>query len=108
MHIYLYMKGIYWDDFQVSVQLILTMAHCEEQIQESNSCSVPQGWVSQMVLCICWNPEEVGSSASERVDVLVKQGQVGKEQNLPSSMSFYRLPAEGVAQIKGLSSFFKV
>ena len=37
-------------------------------------------------------------------DLLERQEQVSKEQTLLSSMSLYRLPAEGMAQIKdGLS-----
>jgi hypothetical protein len=32
--------------------------------------------------------------------MLARQGQAGKEQNPLSSMSLYRLPAEGLAQIK--------
>lgn len=35
-----------------------------ESLQESSSLSVPHGWVSQLVSCICWDPEEVESSAS--------------------------------------------
>ena len=42
------------------------------------------------------------------MDVLVKQGHTVKEQNVPSSMSLYMLPAEGVAQIKGVSSCLKI
>ena len=41
------------------------------------------------------------------MDVLARQGQAGKEQKLPSSMSLYRLPAEGVAQIKDGFSHLK-
>lgn len=42
------------------------------------------------------------------MDVLASQGQAGKEQNLPSPMSLYRLPEEGMAQIRGLPSDFKI
>ena len=40
-----------------------------------------------------------GSNASEETCLLVRTGQAGKAQKLPSSMTMYRLPAEGVAQI---------
>jgi hypothetical protein len=33
--------------------------------------------------------------------------QAGKESELPSSMLPYRLPAEDVAQIRSVSSYFK-
>jgi hypothetical protein len=36
-----------------------------------------------------WNPEEVGSNASEGMDLVLRQEQAGKEQKLPSSMSLY-------------------
>ena len=32
----------------------------------------------------------------------------GKEQKLSSSMSLYRLPLEGMDQVKGVSSFLKI
>jgi hypothetical protein len=36
------------------------------------------------------------------MDLLAKQRFVAKEQMLPSSMSWYRILSEGVAQIKGV------
>ena len=78
------------------------MACGEQKVQEPSSCSVPQGWVSQLVLHLCWNPIEEGSSAREGMDVLA-----GKEQKLPASELLYRLPAERV-NIKGISSQFKM
>ena len=51
--------------------------------RESSSCSVPQGWVSQLLFCISWNPEEIGSNASEGMDVLAKWGQGGVEWRNP-------------------------
>ena len=38
---------------------------------------------------------------NEGMDLLVRKEQAGKEKKLPSSMSLYRLLAEGVAQIRG-------
>ena len=38
------------------------MTICEWETQESRGCSVPRGWVFQLVFCISWNPEEVGSN----------------------------------------------
>jgi hypothetical protein len=37
---------------------------------------------------MCWNPEEVGYNASERVFIPARQEQAGNEKVLPSSMSF--------------------
>ena len=65
----------------------------------------PQGWVSQLVFCVCWTPKEGGSNATEGTDVLARWGQAGKELKLPSSLSLYRLPAEGLTQTKGVSFF---
>lgn len=59
--------------------------------------------MSQLVFSIHWNPDEVGSKASEGMDLLTRGGQASEEQNLPSSKPLYRLPAEGVAQIGGMS-----
>ena len=46
-------------------------------------------------------------SSRQNVDEFASEGK-GKEQNLPSSMSLYRLPAEGVAQIKDVSSWLRI
>jgi hypothetical protein len=48
------------------------MASCEQKVHESSSSPVSQEWVSQLVFCICWNPEEVGSNAHEGMDDLEK------------------------------------
>lgn len=58
--------------------------------------------VSRLVFTMCWDPEDIGSNASEEMDVLPTWGQVVKEQKLPSFMSLGRFPAD-VAQIKGVS-----
>lgn len=61
--------------------------------------------MSPLVFRICWNTEEVYSSASEGLgDVLARQGQTGKDQNPPPSVSLCKLPAEGMVQVKGVSS----
>ena len=62
--------------------------------------------MSLLVFSICWNPEEVGFNASEGMDVLARQEQVDKEQKLPSSTSLYRCPAEVMAQIKRIESYY--
>ncbi|CAO2643094.1 hypothetical protein LEMLEM_LOCUS26503 [Lemmus lemmus] len=63
----------------------------------------------QLVFSICWNPKEVGYNSGEGMDVLAKRGQaVKEEENLPSPMSLYRLPAEVVVQVRGVSSHLKV
>ena len=56
---------------------------------------------------VCWSLEEVGSNAMEG-DVLTIWEEAVKEQTLPSSMLLYRLPAEGMSHIKGMSSCFKI
>lgn len=63
--------------------------------------------MSQLVFSRHWNPKEVVSNASEGIDLLQRQEQAGKEQNLPSSMSIYSLLEEGMAQIRGVSSHLK-
>jgi hypothetical protein len=44
--------------------------------------------MSQMVFGICWNPEEVGYNASERMDLLLRWEQTGKEPKLPFPCPF--------------------
>lgn len=61
-----------------------------------------------MVFCKFWNPEETDSNASEGIDVLARQRQADKQQNLASYMSLYRILAKDMAQIKGVSSYGKV
>lgn len=56
--------------------------------------------MSQLVFSIFMSPGEVGSNASEGMDFLWRQEQPGKEQELPSSVSLNRLPAESMAQIR--------
>lgn len=58
-----------------------------------------QDWVFQKVFSILWNPEEVGSNISEGIDLLAIQEQATK---CKSSIYLYRLPTEGVTQIKGV------
>lgn len=58
--------------------------------------------MSRLMFSIFWNPEEIGSSASEGTDVLTRGGQAGKQQNLLSPISVHRLPGEGLAQTEGL------
>ena len=92
------------------------MAVYQWEIQEYGSCCSPRCWLSRLVISICSNPKEVGSNAREGMDLLARIEQAGKEQKLPSSMSLYRRPAEGMAwiispiqkiQIKIASSHFK-
>lgn len=82
------------------------MAGCEQKVQESLSCLVHEAGVPAG-LDRCWNSEEVGRNVSKRMGFLAVVRQVGKEQNLPSSLSLYRLPA-GVAQIKSMSACLKI
>lgn len=57
--------------------------------------------MSQLVFSIRWNPKEVCSNASERMDLPVRV-RVGRQSGsflFPSPL--FSLSAEGVAQIKG-------
>lgn len=61
----------YCNDLHATYSLtIQTQASHKWKVQESSSFSVQQGWGSQLVFCICWNTEEVGSDDSEEMDVL--------------------------------------
>lgn len=65
--------------------------------------------MSWLLFSTSLNPQEIGSNASEGIDLLVRQRgekKATKKQKLPSSMSLDRLPA-GVAQAKGVSSPLK-
>jgi hypothetical protein len=53
--------------------------------------------MSQLVFSIYLNTEEVGTYASERMNLLVRKEQAVKD--LPSPLSLYRLQEEGVANI---------
>ena len=60
------------------------------------------------VFSIPWNPNEVDSKASKRMDLLARQEQAGREQRLPPSMSFIQASlADGMAQIGDGSSQLK-
>lgn len=76
------------------------MTSCDLKVQESNTCSVHKAG-SHLVFSICWNLKEAGSTAGEGLDVLARQEQAG-------SVSLCRLPAEGVAPIKGVTSRLKI
>jgi hypothetical protein len=54
------------------------------------------------------HPKGVGSNASEGMDLIARQSKQAESKKFPSSMSLHRLPAEGVAQIKSLSSCLKI
>jgi hypothetical protein len=90
----------------------------EQKVPGSKSFSVHEAE------CIHENLKQVGSNASKGMDLLTRQEQAGKMQNLSSFMSLYRLPRESVAHIrsklrvcvvcsclkiwiKGLSSYLK-
>ena len=44
--------------------------------------------MSQLVFSMCCDPKELGSNASEEMDLAVRERAKSKEQMLPSSMSF--------------------
>lgn len=75
----------------------------------ASSCSVLQTRMSQRGFSMnMLESKEVGSSASRGMDVLASQWQTVKKQMLPSSVSLYRIPLEGMAYIKGMSSYLKI
>lgn len=51
--------------------------------------------MSQLLFSMCWDPKETGADARERTDLPVRASFL-----LPCPL--YRLPEEGVAQIKGI------
>jgi hypothetical protein len=42
----------------------------------------PQSWMSQKVFSRCWNPKQVGSSASEGMDLPARREKAGKEHSM--------------------------
>jgi hypothetical protein len=60
--------------------------------------------MSKLVFSILWNPKGAGFNPSDVMNVLVRKDQAGIEQNLPLSVFLYRLPAEGLAQVRGMLS----
>lgn len=83
------------------------MAGCEQKVLESISCLVHEAGIPAG-LGRCWHSEEVGLNVSKSMGFLAVLRQVGKEQNLPSSLSLYRLQAENVAQIQSMSACLKI
>lgn len=73
-----------------------TMAAYEEKVEESSSFSVYEARCLRWSSLFTKNPKKVDSNTSGEMDLLVRQGRTGKEQNL-SSISSYRFPAEGIA-----------
>lgn len=65
----------------------------------------PRDWMSQLLLSVHRNPTEVGSDASEGVDLLDRAEQ-GKQAKCPFSPVLY-LGCRQRAQIKGGSSHIK-
>jgi hypothetical protein len=62
----------------------------------------------QLVFNICWNAKDIGTNASEGMDMLARRGQAGKEEKLIAFKSLYRLPAEGMVQIESVSSKVRI
>ena len=61
--------------------------------------------MSRLVFCIRWDPEEAGSKANDEMDEWQREGkQTEKTQAFLLPLFIHRLPAEGVAKIKGLSA----
>lgn len=62
----------------------------------------------QLVFGICQNPREVGSNASEEwMDLPVRARASRQRESFHLPLPLYRLPIEGVDQIKGGSSYLR-
>ncbi|XP_055455212.1 uncharacterized protein LOC129670686 [Psammomys obesus] len=48
-----------------------TVASCEQKVQEFSCCSIPQGWLSQLVFCICWIPKKLPAEGVAQVKELL-------------------------------------
>lgn len=85
-------KGIYWNDLQEAVQ----------QIQHWLAVNVKFKNLARCLSCfsVCVGIPKKWVPKPERMDVSARRGQAGKEKNFLS----YILPAEGMVQIKGVSS----
>lgn len=58
--------------------------------------------MSQLVFIMCWNPDKEGFNAREGKDLLGRVLESRQKKNkLTPHCPIYRLPAEGVVQIKG-------
>lgn len=80
-----------------------TMAVYKQKVQECSNCSIHKaGCLSRP-----WNPKDVGSSASEEMDMLARRGQAGKEKSFLLPCPLSRLPTEGVTQIGSVPSHLK-
>ena len=66
----------------------------------------PCSWMPQLLFSMCWNPEEVGSNASEGMDLPARQEQAKRASSL-LPCPLYRQSAEGGAQITGKFSHLK-
>jgi hypothetical protein len=61
----------------------------------------------QLVFSIYKNPKEVGSTASDGMDLPLRVRTSRQKSKFPLLCPSYRLPPEGVPQIKGGSSYLK-
>lgn len=73
-----------------------TMSAYEQKVQESTSSSVDQA------VCLSWS--SIHARIPKKQDLMnlqLSQEQAGKRKKLPSSISLYGLPVEGVKCIRG-------
>lgn len=85
-----------------------TMASCEQKVQESSCCSVPQGWIAQLIFCVCCNNiKEISSNAREGLDKLARLWQADQDGKIPSFMSLHRFLAKGMTHFKSVTSCLK-
>lgn len=79
-----------------------TMADCESQVQVSSSFHSTSR-MSHSVVSLCWNPKQAGSRVREGRDVTTSREQADN-RDTPIFPALYRLPAEGVARMRGGAS----
>ena len=81
----------------------LTMAGYELKLQKFQELLSPQCFLSWLVFSIYWNPKEVGSCSQEGTEMRTRWGPETNEPK-PPLRCLYSLPAQGVAEVKGVSA----
>lgn len=66
-----------WNLLKLADQLLQQWLHMSGKTSLVVVQSLEAGYLTQLVFCFCWTPKNVGSNASEGVDVLARHGQAG-------------------------------
>lgn len=80
------------------------MTACKQKVQESHSC------LPRETGCLLWSSvhaEELGPNNGQGIDSLQKAREAGKDRGFLLLCPFYRLPPEGVIQIRAGFSHLK-